>query len=182
MFRKIRAFDNKVVGRITGIHKPFLDKVMIIATYAGTGALVWWTALVAPFLISTKYRKTGVMMALALAFNYLIGEIIIKKSVGRDRPSSLLSDEEMKITRPKDHSFPSGHTASSFCAFTVTLLCCTPAVWIPALILAATIGFSRVYLRVHYVSDVIGGLILGVIDGTAVTLILQRVFANVAFY
>jgi undecaprenyl-diphosphatase len=64
----------------------------------------------------------------------------------------------------------------------VTLLCCTPAVWIPALILAATIAFSRIYLRVHYVSDVIGGLILGLIDGTAATLILQRVFMNVAFY
>ena len=182
MFQKIRAFDNKIVDRIPRIHNAVLDKIMIMATYAGTGALVWWVALAAPFLISTKYRKTGVIMTLALAFNYLIGEIIIKKSVGRDRPSSLLSDEEMKITRPKDHSFPSGHTASSFCAFTVTLLCCAPAVWIPALILAATIAFSRIYLRVHYVSDVIGGLILGLIDGTAATLILQRVFMNVAFY
>ena len=181
MFEKIRAIDNRVVESITKIHCKPLDVIMIMATYAGTGAFVWWIATAIPFMVSTKYRRAGIILTIALGLNYLIGEIIIKKSVGRDRPSSLLSDEEMKISKPKDHSFPSGHTASSFCAFAVMASCCnTPAVWIPALIGATLIGFSRVYLRVHYLSDVLGGLVLGLIDGTVISIIFDRiVFANV---
>ena len=183
MFQKIRAIDNKVVEHITAIHCKPLDTLMIMATYAGTGAFVWWVAIAIPFLIAAEYRKAGVILTIALGLNYLLGEIIIKKSVGRDRPSSWLSDEEMKITKPKDHSFPSGHTASSFCAFAVTAVCCTPAVWIPALCGAALIGFSRVYLRVHYLSDVLGGMVLGLLDGTAIAILFDRViFANVLFY
>lgn len=79
----------------------------------------------------------------------------------------------MKINKPKDHSFPSGHSASSFCAFTVTAWCCPPWIWIPALILAGAIAFSRMYLRVHYLTDVLGGIVLGVINGTWVTLIFR---------
>ena len=180
MFQKIRTIDNKVVERITKIHCKPLDTLMIMATYAGTGAFIWWIAAALPFMISTKYRRAGILLTIALGLNYLIGEIIIKKTVGRDRPSSLLSDEEMKISKPKDHSFPSGHTASSFCAFAVTAICCPPVVWIPALIGASMIGFSRIYLRVHYLSDVLGGLVLGLIDGTVITIVFDRiVFANV---
>lgn len=180
MFDKIRAIDSKVVERITKIHCKPLDTLMIMATYAGTGAFVWWIAIAIPFVVSTVYRRAGIILTIALGLNYLIGEIIIKKTVGRDRPSTMLSDEEMKISKPKDHSFPSGHTASSFCAFAVTAVCCTPAVWIPALIGAALIGFSRIYLRVHYLSDVLGGMVLGLIDGTVISIVFdQVVFAHV---
>lgn len=180
MFQKIRKLDYKVTDRITKLHCPFLDKVMVIATYAGTGALIWWVTLALPFIIIKEYRHAGVMLITALGINYLLGEIIIKKSVGRDRPSEQLSDEELKVHRPKDHSFPSGHTASSFCAFTITFWNsitggCPELIWIPALFVAALIGFSRLYLRVHYLSDVIGGFVLGIIDGTLIYLFFRYV-------
>ena len=174
MFKRIRAVDNLVVERITGLYCGAMDKLMIMATYAGTGAFVWWIVLALPFVISKAYRKAGIILIIALGVNYLIGEIIIKRSVGRDRPSVLLPEEEMKITKPKDHSFPSGHSASSFCAFAVTLMCCRPFIWIPALAVASLIAFSRIYLRVHYLSDVIGGIVLGLIDGTGVTLLFGK--------
>ena len=115
------------------------------------------------------------ILTAALGFNYLLGEIIIKKLVGRDRPSTRISDEDMKISKPKDHSFPSGHSASSFCAFTVTLWCCPVWVWLPALLVASTISFSRMYLRVHYLTDVLGGVLLGILDGSLVTLFFRLV-------
>ena len=182
MFSKIRAIDNRIVERVPALYCGAMDKLMIMATYAGTGGFVWWVALAMPFLISHSYRRAGVILTIALALNYLLGEIIIKKSVGRDRPSVLLPEEEMKISKPKDHSFPSGHSASSFCAFAVTLVCCEPYIWIPSLIAAATIAFSRIYLRVHFLSDVIGGAVLGLIDGTAISMVLRYVaFADVSF-
>lgn len=175
MFQKLRTADEWVFARMADIHRPVLDKVMVLFTYAGTGAMVWWIAFVIPMLISRRFRETSAIMTAALVFNYLLGEIIIKKSVGRARPSSRISDEDMKINKPKDHSFPSGHSASSFCAFTVTAWCCPYWIWLPALALAGTIAFSRMYLRVHYLTDVIGGVVLGVLDGSLVT-ILFRLF------
>lgn len=175
MFQKLRAVDMRIVERMSCIHRPVLDKVMVIFTYAGTGAFIWWVTLVIPFLITRRFRETSAILTAALGVNYLLGEIIIKKLVGRARPSNLISDEDMKINKPKDHSFPSGHSASSFCAFTVTLWCCPVWIWLPALVLAAAIAFSRMYLRVHYLTDVIGGIMLGFLNGSLVTLFFKLV-------
>ncbi|MBQ9680220.1 MAG: phosphatase PAP2 family protein [Ruminococcus sp.] len=172
MFEKLRRIDTRVVERMSGIHRPVLDKVMVLFTYAGTGALIWWVLYVAPLLI-TKHFRVGIILTTTLGVNYLLGEIIIKKSVGRDRPSTQITDEDMKIRKPKDHSFPSGHSASSFCAFTVLFWTCPFWMWLPALTLASTIAFSRMYLRVHYFTDVMGGVMLGVLDGSLVTFIFQ---------
>ena len=175
MFQKLRELDERVVDRMSQIHRPVLDKVMVCFTYAGTAGAIWWVLFIVPFLINRTFRQTGIILTAALGFNYVLGEIIIKKAVGRVRPSTNIADEDMKIKRPKDHSFPSGHSASSFCAFTVTLLCCPVWVWLPALALACTIAFSRMYLRVHYLTDVLGGILLGVLDGCLVTLFFKSV-------
>lgn len=174
MFRRIRSLDYKVTDSITKIHCPFLDKLMVWSTYAGTGALIWWIALAIPFMITREYRQTSVILAFALGINYLLGEVIIKKTVGRGRPSNLIDEDEMKINKPKDNSFPSGHTASSFCAFAVTFWNCPWYFWAPALIAACLISFSRLYLRVHYLSDIIGGIVLGLIDGSLVSLLFNQ--------
>ena len=175
MFRKLRILDERVVERMSQIHRPVLDKLMVMFTYAGTGGFIWWILFILPFLISRPYRRTGIILTAAIGFNYVLGEIIIKKSVGRARPSTLIADEDMKIHKPKDHSFPSGHSASSFCAFSVMFWCCPVWIWLPALALASTIAFSRMYLRVHYLTDVIGGVLLGLIDGSLMTLFFHSV-------
>lgn len=175
MFRKLRILDERVVERMSQIHRPVLDKLMVMFTYAGTGGFIWWILFILPFLISRPYRRTGIILTAAIGFNYVLGEIIIKKSVGRARPSTLIADEDMKIHKPKDHSFPSGHSASSFCAFSVMFWCCPVWIWLPALALAGTIAFSRMYLRVHYLTDVIGGVLLGLIDGSLMTLFFHSV-------
>ena len=173
MFQRLRMIDERIVKKMSGIHRPALDRLMVIFTYAGTGAIIWWSAFVIPFFITARFRRVGMILTTALVFNFLIGEIIIKKLVGRVRPSDSIADDDMKINKPKDHSFPSGHSASSFCAFTVLFWTCPVWMWLPALFLASTIAFSRMYLRVHYFTDVMGGIILGLLDGSLVTLIFQ---------
>ena len=100
MFHKLREMDERVLKRMSAIHRPVLDKIMVMFTYAGTGGFIWWVAFVIPFLITRRYRETSAIMTAALSVNYLIGEILIKKTVGRNRPSTWISDEDMKINVP----------------------------------------------------------------------------------
>ena len=96
MFQKLRMLDEKVVERMSEIHRPVLDKIMVMFTYAGTGGMVWWVCFVIPMLISRRFRETSIILTAALCFNFLMGEIIIKKSVGRDRPSTRISVGEVR--------------------------------------------------------------------------------------
>ena len=77
MFKFIRRIDNKIVDRITVLDCKFMDKLMIMSTYAGTGAFVWWITLALPFVLSRSYRKTGVILIIVLGVNYLLGEIVM---------------------------------------------------------------------------------------------------------
>ncbi len=174
MLKKIQKLDNLIVEKIARIHTPFLNRIMVLFTKLGNGAFIWWITLCFPFLLAKKSRATGVYLTLALGVTFILGEIIIKHIIGRMRPSSMLEDEELIIKRPKDYSFPSGHTASSFTAFTVVLLRCPIYFWLPVLFVAVTIGFSRMYLRVHYLSDVVCGAALGILSGSVCTIIFEN--------
>ena len=173
MLKKIQRLDNLIVEKIARLHTPFLNRIMVLFTKLGNGAFVWWITLCFPFMLMKKTRATGVYLTLALGVTFVLGEIIIKHIIGRMRPSSKLDDDELIIKRPKDYSFPSGHTASSFTAFAVTLFRCSPAIFLPVLLVALIIGFSRMYLRVHYLSDVVCGAILGFFSGMICNLIFE---------
>lgn len=108
---------------------------------------------------------------------HLMGEIIIKHLVKRTRPCHLLEDEEQIINKPRFYSFPSGHTTASFAFATTALLRCQPAACLPILFLAFMIGFSRIYLRVHYLTDVVCGMLLGSTCGIISVMLFNNVFS-----
>lgn len=178
MLKKIQRLDDLVVKKIAKIHTPFLNRIMVLFTKLGNGAFIWWITLCFPFMLFKRTRETGVYLTLALGVTYVLGEIIIKHIIGRMRPSSKLEDDELIIKRPKDYSFPSGHTASSFTAFTVTLLYCHWYVFLPVLLGAVLIGFSRMYLRVHYLSDVVCGAALGILSGIFSTILFEHLLSH----
>lgn len=178
MFKKIQRLDELVVEKITHLHNPLLNRIMVIFTKLGNGAFIWWITLCFPFMLTKSTRQIGVYITLALGVTFVTGEIIIKHIIGRIRPSSKLEDDELIIKRPKDYSFPSGHTASSFTAFTMTAIFCRPIIFIPVLFVALTISFSRMYLRVHYLSDVVCGMLLGVLSGSLCSVFFERTLSH----
>lgn len=174
MFGRIQNIDNRVLDNISRIHKPALNKIMITASRAGTAGIVWW-AVCLPFLINSNWRATGANFVFGLAWAHLMGEIIIKHIVKRVRPCHTLDDDEQLIDRPRFYSFPSGHTTASFAMVGVALMRCKVITFMPILMLAMLIAFSRIYLRVHYLTDVIAGMILGLTCGICSVLIFNTV-------
>ena len=166
MFKKIQRLDDKVIDNIIKIRSPWKNRIMIAFSSVGNMGLIWF-AFCMPFLIYAPWRMTGVNIIFALSFNQILSEIILKQIIRRERPVWHLADEEQLIHRPKYYSFPSGHTAASFAVLGVTALKCGPITVTFVLFLAIMIAFSRLYLRVHYLSDVIAGMILGFIFGSS---------------
>ena len=136
---------------------------MPIVTSLGNAGIVWIIICVL-LLIYKKLRKYGVMMGCALILCLLIRNSFLKPVVARVRPFDINTAIDILIKKPLDFSFPSGHTMSSFAAATV-LIYMDKKIGVISLILATIIGFSRLYLYVHYPSDVIVGLFMGVLLG-----------------
>lgn len=140
-----------------------LDALVPLVTHLGDGGW-FWIALAVVLLIPKNTRKYGVAVALALIFDLILCNVTIKPLVQRVRPYDIRQGIELLISAPHDYSFPSGHTAASFAA-AGALLFMKAKGRIPALILAVIIGLSRLYLYVHYPSDVVCGAILGLVCG-----------------
>lgn len=143
----------------------FLDAIMPIITMLGDAGIIWIVIGVS-MLISKKYRKQGLLVLIGLLLGLIIGNGIVKNLVARQRPCWTETDFNLLISSPKDYSFPSGHTQASVIAATILTMCRKK--WgIVVIPLAAMIAFSRLYLYVHFPSDVLGGAILGFVIGIA---------------
>ena len=173
MFEALRAlldtlavsFDLPILDWIAAnIWCPALDVAMPIITMLGDAG-IFWIAISVLFMITKKYRKTGIGMMLALMMGLLVCNIWLKPAVARIRPYDFQKEYFLKeipllAGAMHDFSFPSGHTIASFEGAIVIALN-HKKLGIGALILAALIAFSRLYLYVHYPTDVIVSIILG---------------------
>lgn len=139
------------------------DVVMPFITAMGDAGIIW-IAMALVLLVVPKTRKYGLMVALSLLIESVLCNLMIKPLVARVRPFDVNTAVELLVTRPRDYSFPSGHTGASFAA-AASLFFGKAKGWIPVTVVAILIGFSRLYLYVHYPTDVLAGAILGVISG-----------------
>lgn len=182
MFGRIKKLDYRVLENISRIHRPKLNRIMVTASRLGNAGIVWW-AVCLPFLINQRWRYTGLTIIFSLGLTSLMGEGIIKHAVKRVRPCHSLEDDEQLIKKPKYYSFPSGHTASSFSVVSVVIFSqCPFYVIVPIFLVASIIGFSRVYLRVHYLTDVVVGFFLGIVCGFATVLLMNAIVPPDLFY
>ena len=148
------------------VRADWLTPIVKCITYLGNGG-IFWILLTLLFLCMPKYRKTGATCATALIFDLLSVNMLIKNLVARPRPYTKIEGLVHIIGDQSDFSFPSGHTAASFAAVTVLLMCAPKKISIPMTVLAVLISLSRLYVGVHYPTDILGGVVIGVICGVA---------------
>jgi len=143
----------------------FFDKLMPYITELGG---VIFTSILPLFLIlisKNKARIIGFEILISLSISQVLVQIL-KRVLARERPYNILQNINTFGIKLKDYSFPSGHTTASFSIATVLSLN-IPQLMIPVLILALMVGVSRIYLAVHYPSDVLVGVILGIVSSFA---------------
>ena len=158
-------FEFAFLDWLQQFHNPVLDALAVFLNYAGEHGEIW-IAFTLLLLLFRRTRKAGCAMATALVLYLVAGDCILKPLFARPRPCDINTSITMLVARPHGHSFPSGHTASGVAA--------AYALWLqnrklgaPALVLAAFIAFTRLYLYVHFPTDVLGGAVLGIALGTA---------------
>lgn len=142
----------------------FLTPVMQGITTLGDGG-VFWIILSVLLLLFKKTRKVGICCTLGLIFDLLVVNIAVKPLVARIRPYEVIKEITILTHQPGDHSFPSGHSAGSFACAWAFFRAYKKKWGVPALVLASLIAISRLYVGVHYPTDVIGGIVIGIIVG-----------------
>ena len=150
----------QILNWLQSLHTPILDKIMQLITHLGDMGIIWIILTIVMLLIP-KTRKSGVIMAAALIVDVILCNVILKNLIARVRPYDVNTAVQVLVAKPKDFSFPSGHTAASFASVTALYLAGEKKLWKPALALAILIAFSRMYLYVHYPTDILGGVIFG---------------------
>lgn len=143
-----------------------LDLLMPKLTLLGSGGAIWLLAA-GGMLCTKKYRRQGVILLAGLAVGVLVGNVCLKNLIARPRPCWLDNSVKLLVSSPTDYSFPSGHTLASTIGATVLTKTDRRFGW-AAIPIAAIIAFSRLYLFVHFPSDILAGAVLGVAIGEAV--------------
>lgn len=160
-------FEFQILDLIQNIHTPILDTFMCVVSRLGSVGFIWFVLSIV-LLVIPKTRKSGAILMAALVIDYLLCNGVIKRLADRARPCDINTTIQLLVSRPGGSSFPSSHTASSFTAVAALYFSGEKKLWKPALVLACLIAFSRLYLYVHFPTDVLGGMLLGILVGFAV--------------
>lgn len=184
-FDSLLPFDLSVFEWVQSIQSNFLTAIMTTITTLGDEGIIF-IALGIVLLCTKKYRKAGLTVLIALIVMMVLNNLILKDLIARPRPFNLDPEQYawwhevykypyFNIHQPSSYSFPSGHTSSAFAA-AIAVLWYDRKIGIPTTIFAALMGFSRIYVEVHYCTDVIGGAIVGIIYALIAVLIAKYLF------
>ena len=138
---------------------------------------MFWIALGAIFAIIPKTRKIGFTVLLAIAIGFLFGNLLVKNYVGRLRPYQMNEAINLIIKAPSDTSFPSGHTLCSFSS-AIAIFLNRKKLGVCMIVLASAIALSRMYLFVHFPTDIIGAVLLGILVANLSVFIVDRIYAR----
>lgn len=184
------TFDMEVYKLSEKLFSSVMDPIMIFITHLGDEG-IFWISVCLVLLMFKKTRKLGLAGIVALGFASVMNSIVFKDIFARERPFIMDYSHWAKVAtdgweykwrlgenlKETTWSFPSGHTASSFAAATGIFYIDKKKGIIP-FILAFLIGFSRIYIHVHYPSDVVAGMLTGIIFGLIACLILFKGFGK----
>lgn len=157
----LQADGNVLLWIQENLRTSILSDIMIFITHLGDCGIIW-IVIAMLLMLSPKTRKVSIMTIIALFVSLLINNLLLKNSICRLRPFEVINGLIPLIQAPTDFSFPSGHSASSFAVAGILLARTNKHIGIPAWILAFLIAFSRLYIGVHYPTDVIAGMLIGI--------------------
>lgn len=158
----IYNIDWSILNAIQGIRCSFLDFILSKLTIIGEGGICWIIICVI-MLFFKRTRKCGFSLAVCLVVCLILGNCILKPLIARPRPYMLNPDLIINVPLSDSYSFPSGHTYSSI-GSTVVIWYYLKYKWgVAAMLLALLISFSRIYFQMHFMTDIIGGILLGIV-------------------
>ena len=164
--QSVQNLDGEILLQIQQhLRTDMLTPFMKIVTFLGNGGWFWILCAVV-LLAIPKTRKTGYAAVLSLIFGVIVTNLLLKNIVARPRPFAEIEALIPLIAKPTDFSFPSGHTTASFAVALVMLRMLPKKIGIPAVVLAALVAFSRLYLGVHYPTDVLVGFLVALMGST----------------
>lgn len=156
------------------IHNSVLDLIVPKITMLGDAGW-FWIVITLLLLILPFNRKMGLQAAISLILTVIICNVILKPSIMRCRPCWLEPEVQLLVKVPHDFSFPSGHSNASF-AVATAIFTRNKKLGIPVLIIAAAIAISRLYVFVHWPTDVICGTIIGICGGIVSYFIVDYIY------
>ena len=158
----IFRFDSSILLWIqNNVRSDFLTPIMKVITHLGDKGILW-IAVTLLLLYLRKTRKVGVRCLVSMVIGLVITNLIIKNWVARVRPYEVIQGLECIIEKAHDWSFPSGHTTNSLACAWVIFRRMDRKYGVPALIMAILISLSRLYVGIHYPTDVLGGAVIGI--------------------
>lgn len=159
------------------LRADWLDPIIKAITYLGNGGIFWILVCILLMLIK-KTRATGAVCSCSLAVTFLINNLILKNVIARVRPYEAIESLTRIIGAQSDFSFPSGHSGASFAVAVVIFMEMPKKYGIPAVILAFLIALSRLYVGVHYPSDVIAGIATGTVYAVICVMVYRKFFKD----
>ena len=182
----------QILDALQKIHTPVLDGVMCLITSLGNAGIIWILLTIA-LLINPKIRRrkdgtacrlfgesgrrSGCILLAALILDLILCNGILKNLFHRVRPYDIRTSIELLVKRPLDYSFPSGHTAVSFAAASAAWFMKKRKTGVAFGAVACLIAFSRLYLYVHYPTDVLAGAVIGILCGAAASRLTEMAAA-----
>ena len=184
------GMDNAVSHFAFSLHESaaggFFDWLFPFITLFGNGG-IFFIAVAVVCLLFKKGRRTGATMLVALLLGLLVTNLALKNGIARPRPYADELSTFFTYWQAIGHgleneiySFPSGHATASFAAMTAVFLCGNKKYSFLAYVLALLIGFSRIYIQVHYASDIVGGALVGTLCGIGAWLLIRFWFKKMA--
>lgn len=173
LYRIDSAILRSIQNLLSGSFSDFFFANITVLANAG----VFWIVLSAVFAIMPKTRKMSLTMMIAMLLGLLLGNLIIKNVVARMRPYQMDGAIQLIINKPSEFSFPSGHTLCSFGA-AISIYLYKKKLGVLMLILASAIALSRMYLYVHFPTDILGGILLGIITANIAYIITEKIYMS----
>jgi len=168
----VDVIEFQILYTLQELRTPLVDGLMVFITSLGDHG--WFWILMGVLLFSfPRTRILGGCMLISIAAGFLLGNVMLKNIAARQRPCWLDPSVELLVPVPKDFSFPSGHSLVSF-EGAVCIFLFNRKWGIPALMLAVLTAFSRLYLFVHFPTDVLAGIVMGTVIAWSVVRTAKR--------